>query len=226
MKNLNIFLLLLFISSLGTVSYSQQSCKVLIPAISESYAGKCKKGLAHGKGKAFGIDKYEGMFRKGLPNGKGTYTWSTGERYEGQWLAGQRDGVGVYTEKVDDKESITVGVWKNGDYVGPIPKNPQVIGMVSVEKFRFSRRGEGSKVLIDIYLNGTTNGDLENFSMVASSGGEMQMGRSIGYENVTFPFLCKVSYLTWNKMHTSKHYAKFEFEIFEPGNWLVVIHNL
>jgi len=225
MKSLNLFLLLLFFSSLGTVGYSQQDCKVLIPSIADNYVGKCKKGLAHGKGKAFGVDKYEGMFRKGLPNGKGTYTWSTGERYEGQWLAGQRDGTGVYIVRVDDKDSVTAGVWKNGDYVGPIPKNPQVIGSVSVEKFRFSRRGDGTKVLIDIYLNGTTNADLENFSMVASSGGEMRLGRSVGYENVSFPFVCKVSYQTWNKFHTNRHYAKFEFEISEPGNWLVVIHN-
>lgn len=226
MKRLYLFLLLLFFSSLVSIGHSQQNCKVLIPAISESYVGKCKKGLAHGKGKAFGVDKYEGMFRKGLPNGKGTYTWSSGERYEGQWLEGSRDGVGVYIERINDKDSITAGVWKNGDYVGPIPKNPQVLGSVSVEKFRFSRRSEGSKVLIDIYLNGNPNTDLEDFTILGSSGGEVRMGRSVGYDNVTFPFVCKVSYLTWNKMHTSQHFAKFEFEIFEPGEWLVVIHNM
>ena len=225
MKSLNLFLLLLFFSSLSTVGYSQQDCKVLVPAISNSYVGKCKKGLAHGKGKAFGVDKYEGMFRKGLPNGKGTYTWSTGERYEGQWIEGQRNGVGVYIVKIDGKDSITAGIWDNGEYIGPVPDRPQVLGSVAVDKYRFSKRGDGQKVMIDIYINGNCNTDLENFALLGSSGNDIRMGHSIGLDNVSFPFTCKVSYLTWNKAHSAQHYSKFEFKISEPGNWLVVIHN-
>lgn len=225
MKSLKLFLLLLFFGSLGTVGYSQQDCKVLIPAIADNYVGKCKKGLAHGKGKAFGVDKYEGMFRKGLPNGEGTYIWSTGEIYEGKWLEGQKDGIGVYIVKIDGKDSITAGVWDNGEYIGPVPERPRVLGSVSVDKYRFSKRGDGHKVLIDIYLNGNYNTDLANFTILGTSGNEIQMGHSIGFDNVNFPFTGKISYLTWNKAHSSQHYSKFEFEISEPGNWLVVIHN-
>lgn len=218
-------MLFFFLFSFTIQSFGQNKCQVLIPAIADAYVGKCKKGLAHGKGKAMGIDQYEGMFRKGLPNGKGTYTWSTGEIYDGNWLAGAQDGVGVYMFKIDGNDSITSGVWKAGEYVGPVPKPPQVLGSVSVEKFRFSRRGDGQKVLIDIYLNGNTNTDLENFSLIGSSGGEVSLGSSFGYDNVSFPFVCKVAYLTWNKFHTAQHFAKFEFEITEPGEWRVVIHN-
>lgn len=225
MRYLNIFLLIFFLGSNVDLTFGQGNCLVLIPAIADTYVGKCKKGLAHGKGKAIGIDQYEGMFRKGLPNGKGTYTWSTGEIYDGNWLAGSQDGVGVYVLKIDGNDSITSGVWKAGNYVGPVPERPQVLGSVSVEKFRFSRRGDGHKVLIDIYLNGNPNTELEDFSIIGSSGGDVRMGSSIGYDNVTFPFLCKVAYMTWNKFHTSMHYAKFEFEISEPGEWRVVIHN-
>jgi hypothetical protein len=198
---------------------------VLIPAISGNYVGKCKKGLAHGKGKAEGVDVYEGMFRKGLPNGKGTYTWSTGESYEGNWLAGQKDGKGVYTAIIDGKDSITAGVWKSGAYLGPVPDPPKVLGNVAVDKYRFSRRGDGDKVLIDIYLNGDYNVDLLDFTIIGSSGSDMRMGHSIGLDNVSFPLTCKVSYTTWNKAYSARHYAKFEFEISEPGNWLVVLHN-
>jgi len=44
---------------------AQNRCKVLKKEISSEYHGKCKKGLAHGKGKADGIDSYYGHFTKG-----------------------------------------------------------------------------------------------------------------------------------------------------------------
>ena len=225
MKSLNLFLLLLFFSSLGTEGYSQQDCKVLIPAISDSYVGKCKNGLAHGKGKALGTDTYEGSFRKGLPNGKGIYIWSTGEVYNGKWIEGERTGVGVYIVKIDGKDSITAGVWDKGEYMGPVPDPPRMLSSVAVDKYRFSRRGNGQKVLIDIYLNGQYNTDLTDFTIIGTSGNDMQMGHSIGLDNVSFPFTCKVMYMTWNKSYSARHYAKFEFEISEEGNWLVVITN-
>ncbi|HEX5742262.1 MAG TPA: hypothetical protein VFY09_00005, partial [Flavobacteriaceae bacterium] len=49
--------------------FAQSDCKVLNDSINQSYAGKCKKGLAYGKGIAKGIDTYEGNFKNGLPHG-------------------------------------------------------------------------------------------------------------------------------------------------------------
>ena len=46
-------------------AYSQNSnCQVNMKSISGSYAGGCKKGLAHGSGRAEGLDIYEGGFKK------------------------------------------------------------------------------------------------------------------------------------------------------------------
>jgi len=81
---------------LSVLANAQNECKVLVPELSGSYFGKCKKGLAHGKGKALGIDSYDGNFRKGLPHGGGVYKWENGAIYDGDWREGLRDGKGVY----------------------------------------------------------------------------------------------------------------------------------
>ena len=88
-----------FIVLLCSVSllYAQEDCKVMMPEISGTYTGKCKKGLAHGKGK---------------------YTWADGRMYEGSWLAGERDGKGKMTYPTTDGDSIVTGYWKKDDYVG------------------------------------------------------------------------------------------------------------
>lgn len=225
MKSLRLIVLLLFLGNLITLTYGQKKCEVLLPGISESYVGKCKKGLAHGKGKAFGIDTYEGMFRKGLPNGKGTYTWSTGEQYEGQWLAGQRDGLGVYVMKVDGKDSILSGVWKNNKYVGPPPKPPVVHSSINVDKYRFTKRADGNVIRISIFQNGSYNRNIDNLTLAGSSGNQVNLGNAVGFDNISFPFDCKVAYVTWNKLHTYQQYATFEFTITESGEWVVSIYN-
>ena len=62
---------------------AQNKCKVLVKEINVQYHGKCKKGLAQGKGKAEGTDTYSGHFKAGYPNGQGTYIWSNGDNYTG-----------------------------------------------------------------------------------------------------------------------------------------------
>ncbi|MCF6170449.1 MAG: hypothetical protein L3J66_05665 [Bacteroidales bacterium] len=225
MKKLLVILFVLFFSGTGSIVIAQQNCQVLIPAIVGNYFGKCKKGLAHGKGKAIGIDTYEGVFRRGLPNGNGTYTWANGDEYQGKWVDGQMSGEGVLTIKTDKGDSLIAGIWKENEYLGPLPARPEVIGTEYVEKYRFRRTGDGSKILIDILINGTDNTNIENFSIIGTSGGEIRLGRSFGYDNVSFPFYCKISYITWNKLHTSKHRARFEFKITEPGEWQVYVYN-
>lgn len=45
------------------------------------------------------------------------------------------------------------------------------------------------------------------------------------FENIIFPVTIKVNYSTWNKIRTVMVYVIFEFEIFEPGDCVVDIHN-
>ncbi len=225
MINLNRFsligILLLIVFSLN----AQDSCQVLIPELSGTYMGKCKKGFAHGEGKAVGTDTYEGNFRKGLPNGNGVYTWASGANYSGSWVYGQRDGEGIYKFKYDGKDSVQEGIWKDDLFMGKRARKPVVNYKEFVTKYSFRRKGDGNQILIDLRINGQPNLDIIDFSMIYSNGSSFEMGRSYGIEQINFPVNVKVKYISWNAAHSSQHNATFDFEIFEAGNWQVIINN-
>ncbi len=210
---------------LPAISQSKKECKVLMPEISQQYKGKCKDGFAHGKGQAVGKDTYEGKFEYGLPNGKGTYTWSTGEIYKGEWVNGKREGIGEYFYTNDGQRMITAGMWIDDTYVGPAPEKPKVIQSISIERWNFQRQGDGNQVTVNFFLNGGNNTDLENFSANPSSGAPFYTGGAVGFEGIVFPFTVRLTYLSWNKLHTSRVRSSFEFKISQPGRWQVVVHN-
>ncbi len=206
--------------------FSQERCKVLSPNISGTYKGKCKNGLAHGKGISVGTDRYEGFFVNGMPQGEGTYTWSTGETYTGEWVVGMRHGIGKYFAVIDGKDSILNGVWQNDKYVGPIPKRPYVDYNTGVDRYNFQKNNTTkTRVLIDIFQNGSRNSGISNFLMSSTSGAETKIGQSIGYDYIVFPVTIKLMYTSWNKMHTMQYNIKFDFEISEPGDWTVELNN-
>ncbi len=205
---------------------AQEECKVLKPEISGSYTGKCKKGLADGKGKAVGRDTYEGQFNEGVPWGKGTYTWANGDVYSGDWKKGQRNGVGDFTFKKNDKDTIVSGLWENDIYLGPNPKEPEVISKTSIDRYNIYRQGDIlNRVLIDFQQNGMRNTGITNLLIASDSGTETHLGYLIGYENIIFPVVIKVNYTTWNKIRSQQINAIFEFKISEPGDWRVEIFN-
>lgn len=205
---------------------SQENCKVLKPEIEGTYKGKCKNGLAHGKGLATGIDSYEGFFVRGLPQGQGTYTWSNGNIYNGEWIEGMRHGTGKYTMKTVGLDSIQDGLWQQDIYIGPKPPKPNVIYNMGVDRYTFQKNNTTKlRVLIDIYQNGTRNTGISDLLMSTSSGTDVKLGLSIGYDFITFPVTIKISYTTWNKLHTIQSNVKFDFEISEPGDWSVQLNN-
>ena len=210
---------------LPAVGQSKKECKVLMPEISQQYDGKCKNGFAHGKGKAVGRDKYEGKFEYGLPNGKGTYTWSSGEMYKGEWVNGKREGLGDYFYTQDGRRVVTSGLWIDNTYVGPAPERPKVVQSLGVERYNFQRQGDGNTIMVNLYLNGSNNIDILNFVANPSSGSQYSTGGTVGFEGVVFPFICKLTYLSWNKLHSSRVRTSFEFTISQPGRWQVVVHN-
>lgn len=226
MKRLSAHILLLIFLVTGIGVRSQINCMVLKAEIAGTYKGECKNGLAHGKGRAAGKDSYEGRFTKGLPTGKGVYIWSTGEVYIGEWLFGLREGEGVYRYKKDGRDTIQVGLWEKDKYIGPKPIKPRVLTRVGVDRYVFKRMSNmKNRILIDFYQNGVRNYELENF-MIASTGGyETSVGESVGYEGIDFPVVIKLNYTTWNNFKTIKNYIIFEFEISEPGDWKVEVHN-
>ncbi len=209
----------------SSIVYAQEECKVLIPALSGTYEGKCKKGLAHGYGTATGTDTYTGQFKKGLPHGKGKYEWSTGEVYEGDWKNGVRDGVGSFTFMINEKDTLLAGLWVNDKYEGPVPERPKVIRKLNINRVSFFRQGDGQQVDISFYRGGTTNTEIMELTLIGSSGNEYNMGRSVGYENIQFPFECKVTYRTWNTMHSGTIDCVLELEIPQPGYWIIKVDN-
>lgn len=230
MKNKIAFLVFLFA---GTVFISAQeaSCKVLKVGIEKEYSGKCKKGLADGKGIAKGRFLYEGDFKKGLPHGKGTLKFSYEEYYIGEWKDGLQDGKGELHYKVKGIDSVKAGVWEKGNYIGKKAISPYIIKYTnSVDRYTLlkindSDGGKTNRVVIKFMQNGGTNGSVSNVRLEGDSGNLMAMNNAEGFENITFPFLCKISYTTLNKFKTSTNIATFEFIINKPGDWELTLNN-
>jgi len=224
-KSMKIILFLVF-SWISFNLSAQENCMVLKPEIAGKYMGKCKDGLANGKGKSVGKDTYVGQFSKGWPQGIGTYTWANGDSYVGAWVQGLRQGEGTYKFKSNGKDSTVTGLWENDQYKGPLPPKPRVINKVSIERYLITKSGGiKDRVLINFYQDGSRNLGIENLLMYASSGSNTTLGQSVGFDYIIFPVTIKISYSTWNKTHSTQFYASFEFEIFERGDWVVDLHN-
>lgn len=223
-------LLILFLSVLCLTYinlYSQESCKVLKQEIADKYIGKCKNGLAHGKGIAEGKDKYEGKFKFGLPNGYGKYTWSNGEIYEGSWNNGKKEGDGKLFYKVNGVDSVKIGIWKNDLFFKKITPDPySVIRESGITRYTIRRIGDGSKLMFMFYQDGRTNHRVNNLSINTNSGSSLTTGQRVGVENVIFPLKCKVTYSTPNSTGAVSLYILFEIEIKEPGDWEIAINNI
>lgn len=226
MKSLMRLILLLVLIFSSLFLFSQEKCKVLMPQIAGNYQGKCKNGFANGKGTATGIDSYEGTFSKGLPNGEGKYSWSDGGTYTGEWLEGKRHGIGIYIKNENGIDSILDGLWQFDEYKGARPEKPRVTYSYSVDRYTFKKaHSPANRVMIDIYQNGSRNKKITNFLSSSSSGQDLSYGMLFGYDNVVFPVTIKISYTTSNKLNSALVNVKFDFTIFEPGDWTVELHN-
>lgn len=219
MVNRLVFILILVF---GCHLYAQTTgCKVTKASISDSYTGGCKKGLAHGKGVAIGIDYYEGQFSKGLPDGNGTYRWSNGDYYEGQWQDGMREGEG----KMVFRDSVVTGFWKNDRYIGEelIPEY-EIIRSISVARYTITKSVSSVYgVRIRLMQGGSDNTGVEDFSLAYDSGDEYRSGYIYGIQNVMFPVTLKIMYKSWNQFRSARFNVTFEFRINDPGMWDVMI---
>ena len=226
MKSKLILILVAIISLASSRLLSQESCKVLLPSISNKYEGDCKNGLAQGKGIAEGVDKYEGNFKKGLPHGSGKYTWANGEVYDGKWKEGKKEGEGKFFYKKNGVDSVRVGIWKNDLFFKKItPKPYKVFYSNGVIRYTVQKTKEGSRVFFTFLQNGNQNTSVDNILFSPSSGNSYKLGNLQGFENVRFPFRCKITYSTLNSLKTMRSYVEFEIEITEPGEWTITLHN-
>ena len=210
---------------LGSYVFAQQTdCKVNLPALSGAYSGECKKGLAHGKGIAQGIDYYEGEFVKGLPEGTGTYKWANGSWYEGEWKKGMREGVG----KLVSGDTVVVGYWKENQFKEKVSiPSYRITANRNVQRFKIIKSVQpGNGVTIKLMLGGSDNTQVEDFSLAYSSGSEYRIGPAYGIQNSLVPLEVTVRYKTWNQLHTAQYEVFFEFTIDDPGTWNVTLTNM
>ncbi|RPH34189.1 MAG: hypothetical protein EHM93_02200 [Bacteroidales bacterium] len=215
---------ILLILSINCKLISQETCKVLKTEIASKYEGKCKKGLANGKGVAEGKDKFEGTFKNGLPHGYGRYVFASGEVYEGKWKDGKKEGEGKLFYKKDGIDSVKIGVWENDLYVRRItPPSYKVIRATAVGRYSIRRIKDGNRVLVTLLQSSNTNSTVSNLVFSPSSGTETEVGSYKGFENIVFPFRCKVTYSTQNLIRTANYDVSFEFEINQEGEWEIKI---
>jgi len=199
-------------------------CQVLLPRLSGTYEGECKKGLAHGNGLAQGIDRYEGEFKNGYPEGRGTYRWADGTFYEGYWKKGLREGSG---RMIYSSDSIITGHWKADKYTGKKDlKSYEIIQSRFVARTSFQKIANlPNQLKIKLTLGGAPNTSVQDFSMTYSSGDEFRPGNAYGIQNVTFPITVRLTYRTWNIFRTVQTDCTLEFRINEPGSWDVNVQN-
>lgn len=220
-----IILLSIFLFNL-IEAYAQEQCKVLKPEIADKYSGKCRKGLAHGKGLAEGKDRYEGDFKNGLPHGKGKYTWGSGEIYEGYWKEGKRDGEGKFLYKKDGADSTKYGLWKDDLFVKKItPSAYRILKSTNVARYSVRKLRDGNRVLFSFIQGGKANESISGLLCSSSSGTDYELGSKKGFDNVAFPYTCKVTYQFRNPLSSMYTDVWFEIEIREPGTWEVILNN-
>ena len=227
MKPIQNTITLLLLISLIHFSYSQsENCKVLKPEIATSYSGECKKGLANGTGIATGTDKYEGKFKDGLPQGNGTYRYANGDVYKGDFKNGMKDGNGKFTFKYLGKDSTYQGIWKADQFVKKIVPSAYLITQkTNLQRYTVKKMNSGNRIMFVFMQNGMNNRSISRLSFAESGGSALAMGQELGFDNIQFPFNCKVAYSSSNSLRTAIYDVVFEIQVNEPGQWLVTLYN-
>ena len=207
MKNYYKFFLLLPCVLIIQMAAAQETCKVMMPSLEGQYEGDCKKGKAHGSGKAEGTDQYLGEFKDGLPHGKGVYRWKNGDFYEGEWQNGKKSGDGGMAYKRNGKaDSVVTGFWKNNTYVGKYEK-PFKVYSRTLQITKSDVKFEGAAVKEITILISNTTGNMPTLgggvtpkatlgAIVMSKGAYVRMvsryanNKQTAYklEGVNFPF--------------------------------------
>jgi len=223
MKNQSLLFAILLIVPIAL--NAQESCKVLLPGIDSLYKGECDKGLANGKGEAWGVNHYIGTFKKGLPEGDGTCEYADGGVYTGQWKKGMRHGVGKMRAVVNNKDTLMNGIWKVDSFTGKayVPPAYRIVTSIGATKVRVYKQGEGNEVRFEI--KDTASGQKGALDMMSgSSGSETTWSNQYGFASCNFPFTGKIRVWVANKINSSLWEVSVEVEIYEKGLWIVEIY--
>jgi len=226
MRKIRLIILVAMIGGLTISTSAQEKCKVLKADIAGEYTGKCKKGLANGQGLSKGENIYNGVFKKGLPNGQGTMAYADGGKYEGRWKNGLKNGEGKYVFKLNGKDTIQDGIWKDDKFIGKKPaKTYKIVRQQSVSRYSIKKMGGNfDRVTVKVSNNGQALSNIRNIT--GSMGNRVDYQGYTVFENISvFPFTCEMRYSVPSKLNTVMIPVEFFFEIFERGDWLVEIQH-
>ena len=205
---------------------AQQKCKVLLAELDSVYVGKCKNGLAHGSGEAWGKFHYKGKFAEGLPQGEGRAEYPDGTVYVGTWKAGLREGKGTVYFKENGKEVQRTWIWEKDERVKEVVPPPyRVITQRNVSRMRVYTQGGENQVWFYPNSMGGVSTDFQDMQLSGTSGRESKFSPKYGFEDVTFPFKGSIRCKAWNKLRTTQYEILVEVEITEKGNWIIEIQN-
>ena len=97
---------------------------------------------------------------------------------------------------------------------------------MGIVRYSFSNhKGPINDVKIKFMIGGRVNSDVENFSLVSNSGSQYQSGSWVGIQNPVYPIDVKITYRTWNQLHSAQSDCIFDFTITQPGSWVITINN-
>jgi len=221
------FLLSLFLVIYGiTFADKNESCKVLLTEISDSYKGDCKDGIADGRGRAKGIDVYKGKFKNGLPDGKGKYEYENGNIFTGNFKNGLKHGEGKFIYFLAGKSYTQKGYWVNGDYVGlSRPElSHRVLMKNGVDRIDVNKlSGDIDKIKVSFFALLIKYVPL-GLKISSSSGQVTQTGQDFFITNSSLGSnFIDIEYIV--KKSGQNKGCLVSFEIIQKGNYEVVITN-
>lgn len=209
---------------LPLMAESQKSnCKVEMEGLEAEYKGECKKGLAHGEGVASGTrGKYTGSFSKGFADGKGGLIYADGSVYDGDWDKGEREGYGVLTKAGGEELK---GYWKDDEYIGPYEKPFKIISSRGPAKADFRKRDDNGYTIEILFRQSGVDGKglIRNVNLYGDSGSFQHSQNFTGFDGVKFPLKGRIDFNAPNRLQTVESQCTFEFEIYEAGNWEIII---
>ena len=162
MKNLKIFIIILFItfSSLTNIAYAES-----LKFAASTYEGEVKKGKAHGVGIFTFSDGsiYEGKVKKNIIHGNGKYTDAQGKVYEGKFK------YGTLKVKIDKKTRNVVKIKAKTGFETYVEMKGT--GAASTKWFEAQQNSSGTYEL-------TAKGKIEMAAAIASGGSDSSSGSS------------------------------------------------
>lgn len=228
MKRLALLFVLLHLINL--LNAQTDSCKVLLKAIAGEYNGKCRNGLANGKGTAKGEDTYTGLFKNGFPDGKGTYIFKNGNNYKGYWKDGLKDGKGKFVYTVNGESQTMTGYWKNGDYIGKTDLDisyrvTSSSGIIHYEVEKVEDKNNYKDNVITISIKSAMTDFLPADLKINNSSGQLiQKGKKLVVSQYFCPLNCEISYSIITGGNQRK-LCRFIVEITEKGKYEITLSN-